>query len=250
MESPENGDASPKVLGVVEKNDSVSWVLEMDESPLAVASRMLRRASSLRGDPTPKKKSSDAQHSLTLPSRKKKSSNSSTSSSKSVKDGVEKNSSIMTEANVDTEEKTDALTAATKENEDENVIVDISSFFAFLQDSDFETDLVVSDDVDARETFFSGAGKGSASTYSSSSSDSSLDLEVYEKDSKSRRYTWTKNSDGAMVKAGVVECGVAAVTYSSSTSDTEDSESVGSFSASPARNVSLQLVNNSTNSNE
>lgn len=36
--------SSPKVKGVVEKSDSVSYVLEMDESPEVVASRIVRRS--------------------------------------------------------------------------------------------------------------------------------------------------------------------------------------------------------------
>ncbi|XP_030380487.1 mucin-17 isoform X2 [Scaptodrosophila lebanonensis] len=40
---------SPIVKGVIEKNDSVSWVLEMDdETPQVAASKMVRRAGSLR----------------------------------------------------------------------------------------------------------------------------------------------------------------------------------------------------------
>jgi hypothetical protein len=39
---------SPIIKGVVEKSDSVSWVLEMDESPEALASRVVRRAGSFR----------------------------------------------------------------------------------------------------------------------------------------------------------------------------------------------------------
>lgn len=53
--------ASPIIKGVVEKSDSVSWVLEMDdETPEALANRMVRRAGSFRSDkcspsPVPKK---------------------------------------------------------------------------------------------------------------------------------------------------------------------------------------------------
>lgn len=40
---------SPKIKGVVEKGDSVSWVLEMDDEPVeAAASRMVKRAASFR----------------------------------------------------------------------------------------------------------------------------------------------------------------------------------------------------------
>lgn len=43
--------SSPVVKGVLEKSDSVSWVLEIndDESPEAMASRMVKRAGSFRG---------------------------------------------------------------------------------------------------------------------------------------------------------------------------------------------------------
>jgi len=53
--------ASPIIKGVVEKSDSVSWVLEMDdETPEVLASRMVRRAGSFRSDkcspsPVPKR---------------------------------------------------------------------------------------------------------------------------------------------------------------------------------------------------
>lgn len=52
---------SPIIKGVVEKSDSVSWVLEMDdEGPEALATRMVRRAGSFRSDkcspsPVPKR---------------------------------------------------------------------------------------------------------------------------------------------------------------------------------------------------
>lgn len=53
--------SSPIIKGVVEKSDSVSWVLEMDdETPEVLASRMVRRAGSFRSDkcspsPVPKR---------------------------------------------------------------------------------------------------------------------------------------------------------------------------------------------------
>ena len=53
--------SSPIIKGVVEKSDSVSWVLEIDdETPEAVANRMVRRAGSFRTDkcspsPVPKR---------------------------------------------------------------------------------------------------------------------------------------------------------------------------------------------------
>lgn len=46
--------SSPKVKGVVEKSDSVSWVLDLDESPEVLASRMVRRAGSFRSSTPPK----------------------------------------------------------------------------------------------------------------------------------------------------------------------------------------------------
>lgn len=46
--------SSPKVKGVVEKSDSVSWVLDMDEAPEVIASRMVRRAGSFRNVTPPK----------------------------------------------------------------------------------------------------------------------------------------------------------------------------------------------------
>nr|CAD7433671.1 unnamed protein product [Timema monikensis] len=44
--------ASPRVKGVVEKSDSVSWVVEIDEDPEEMVSRLVRRAGSFRGPPT------------------------------------------------------------------------------------------------------------------------------------------------------------------------------------------------------
>lgn len=41
--------ASPMVKSMVEKSDSVSWTLEIEESPEAMASRLLRRSGSSRG---------------------------------------------------------------------------------------------------------------------------------------------------------------------------------------------------------
>lgn len=73
---------SPKVYAVVEKSDSVSWVLEMDENPEDVASRLVRRAHSFRAvhSTTP----SPAHHSCrTLPNPHKRQ-RSRTSSSTSV----------------------------------------------------------------------------------------------------------------------------------------------------------------------
>ncbi|XP_054259128.1 uncharacterized protein LOC128983897 isoform X1 [Macrosteles quadrilineatus] len=63
---------SPKVKGVVEKSDSVSWVLDLglDESPNNIATRLVRRAHSMRAvqSATP----SPAHHSRTLPNPHKR----------------------------------------------------------------------------------------------------------------------------------------------------------------------------------
>lgn len=54
IEFDDSPPSSPKVKGVVEKSDSVSWVLDMDESPEVMASRMVRRAGSFRNITPPK----------------------------------------------------------------------------------------------------------------------------------------------------------------------------------------------------
>lgn len=54
FELDDSPPSSPKVKGVVEKSDSVSWVLDMDESPEVLASRMVRRAGSFRNVTPPK----------------------------------------------------------------------------------------------------------------------------------------------------------------------------------------------------
>lgn len=54
FELDDSPPSSPKVKGVVEKSDSVSWVLDMDESPEVMASRMVRRAGSFRNVTPPK----------------------------------------------------------------------------------------------------------------------------------------------------------------------------------------------------
>lgn len=49
-QSPDDSPpASPMVKSMVEKSDSVSWTLEIEESPEAMASRLLRRSGSSRG---------------------------------------------------------------------------------------------------------------------------------------------------------------------------------------------------------
>lgn len=63
--------ASPKIKGIVETSDSVSWILEMDdESPGQVASRAIRRVGSFRSSPTnalKRSKSSSQSQSMTNP---------------------------------------------------------------------------------------------------------------------------------------------------------------------------------------
>lgn len=281
IESPsEGGDASPKVLGVVEKSDSVSWVLEIDESPLTVASRMLRRANSLRGVPSNKKKSNHDQQSLTLPSRNKKSTlpKVSTPLIMTTSDPTacsSSNTEPITQSRVDNENCADASasTSASElvaevavtslssslpsspsparlrhcDDEDETIIGDIASFFDFLQDSDFETELIASEHIDLGCDNGGGSGsfytneKGLTSPFSSTSSDSSLEFELYSKEAKSKshsgsnpRFTWTKTDDA--------ECGIRtplkSLTDSSGLSDTEDSEWADSF---PSSSLDVEL---------
>lgn len=283
IESPsEGGDASPKVLGVVEKSDSVSWVLEIDESPLTVASRMLRRANSLRGVPSSKKKSNHGQQSLTLPSRNKKSTlpNVSTPLIMTTSDRTAcsaSNTEPITQSRVDNENCADASasTSASElvaevavtslpsslpsspppsparlrhcDDEDETVIEDIASFFDFLQDSDFETELIASERIDLG--FGNGGGSGSfytnekglTSPFSSTSSDSSLEFELYSKEAKSKshsgsypRFTWTKTDDAQCS----IRTPVKSLTDSSGLSDTEDSEWADSF---PSSSLDVEL---------
>jgi hypothetical protein len=63
--------ASPKVKGVVEKSDSVSWVVEIDESPEALLSRLVRRAGSFRGTMTPMSSLPSSSRARTLPPPKR-----------------------------------------------------------------------------------------------------------------------------------------------------------------------------------
>jgi hypothetical protein len=63
--------ASPKVKGVVEKSDSVSWVLEIDESPEALLSRLVRRAGSFRGTVSPLCSLPSSSRARTLPPPKR-----------------------------------------------------------------------------------------------------------------------------------------------------------------------------------
>ncbi|KAJ9583614.1 hypothetical protein L9F63_022037, partial [Diploptera punctata] len=63
--------ASPKVKGVVEKSDSVSWVVEIDETPEDLLSRIVRRAGSFRGTTPPPSSVASPAHSRTLPPPKR-----------------------------------------------------------------------------------------------------------------------------------------------------------------------------------
>lgn len=63
--------ASPKVKGVVEKSDSVSWVVEIDETPEALLSRLVRRAGSFRGTVPPPSSVPLCAHARTLPPPKR-----------------------------------------------------------------------------------------------------------------------------------------------------------------------------------
>ncbi|PSN50249.1 hypothetical protein C0J52_02375, partial [Blattella germanica] len=63
--------ASPKVKGIVEKSDSVSWVVEIDETPEALLSRLVRRAGSFRGTTPPPSSVPSPAHTRTLPPPKR-----------------------------------------------------------------------------------------------------------------------------------------------------------------------------------
>jgi hypothetical protein len=63
--------ASPKVKAVVEKSDSVSWVVEMDETPEALLSRLVRRAGSFRGTVPPIASVTSPARAKTLPPPKR-----------------------------------------------------------------------------------------------------------------------------------------------------------------------------------
>lgn len=63
--------ASPKVKGVVEKSDSVSWVVEIDETSEALLSRLVRRAGSFRGTTPPPASLPSPVHARTLPPPKR-----------------------------------------------------------------------------------------------------------------------------------------------------------------------------------
>ena len=63
--------ASPKVKAVVEKSDSVSWVVEMDETPEALLSRLVRRAGSFRSTVPPLASMPSPARAKTLPPPKR-----------------------------------------------------------------------------------------------------------------------------------------------------------------------------------
>lgn len=53
---------SPKIKGIVETSDAVSWILEMDDdSPVQMATRAIRRVGSFRSSPTALKRSKSSQ---------------------------------------------------------------------------------------------------------------------------------------------------------------------------------------------
>jgi len=62
---------SPKVKAVVEKSDSVSWVVEMDETPEALLSRLVRRAGSFRSTVPPAASVPSPARAKTLPPPKR-----------------------------------------------------------------------------------------------------------------------------------------------------------------------------------
>ncbi|XP_067009986.1 uncharacterized protein [Anabrus simplex] len=70
-EDPSSPPASPKIKAVVEKSDSVSWVLEMEETPDVLVSRLMRRAGSFRGTTASTASSISLNHSRTLPPPKR-----------------------------------------------------------------------------------------------------------------------------------------------------------------------------------
>lgn len=270
---PSDGSVSPKVLGVVEKSDSVSWVLEIDESPVAVASRMLRRANSLRGIPS-KKKSQRDQQSLTLPARTKKKCSVPTpvaSTPEPVSDDSAAAAAVAAAAAPSSTtvescdlnghaDQLDAESAAAPDlpnDEDESAIPDISSFFDFLHDPDFDTDLLA-DDVDLRTHFYMDDKAVPSSPFSNSSStDSSLDLETYNHEMKSfTRFTWTSssttptngNAAGEPTSPGGAKTDDRrprrAIIDSSSVTDSDD-ESMDSFpSSSLESNMVSKMVDN------
>ncbi|PSN31809.1 hypothetical protein C0J52_22639 [Blattella germanica] len=57
---------SPKVRGIVKKRHSVSWVVEIDETPEALLSRLVRRAGSFRGTTPPPSSEPSPAHTRTL----------------------------------------------------------------------------------------------------------------------------------------------------------------------------------------
>lgn len=258
---PSDGSVSPKVLGVVEKSDSVSWVLEIDESPMAVASRMLRRANSLRGVPS-KKKSQRDQQSLTLPARTKKKGTAAAASPPEplAADAATATTSTAPDCNghaTDEELRNCESADATSATADESAITDISSFFDFLHDPDFDTDLLVADDVDLRTHFYMDDKAVPSSPFSnnSSSTDSSLDLETYNHEMKSfTRFTWTSSSTtptNGNAADPTSPCGpkvdeqrARAPTIDSSSVTDSDDESMDSFPSSGLEMRASKMVDN------
>lgn len=159
---------SSKVLGVVEKSDSVSWVLEIDESPVTVASRMLRRANSLRGVPSKwRNTSAKNQQSLTLPIRIRNSVSSSSSSSESAHLAVNRKRLSL-----------DSVEKVGKEGTKKMDESDIAPFFDFLHDSSLNGSRT--SEIENGSTKDATSALSSSSSFSSSSPRSSSSLELDE----------------------------------------------------------------------
>lgn len=198
---------------------------------------MLRRANSLRGVPSKKSTARNLQ-SFTLPIRNKK-------VSTNVSCSVVPTPSTISNSNVTTSDpKTENVEKANcedcakninvnvaKNEEDESAIMDIASFFDFLQDSDFETDSATMDDETDVRTDYYTTEKGLTSPFSNTSSDSSLDIDSYDRDMKSlsyARFMWT-NTNNCESNVNMPKKNI---TDSSSVSDSEESESVDNFPSS------------------
>ncbi|XP_065219463.1 serine-rich adhesin for platelets isoform X2 [Planococcus citri] len=246
----QDADVSSKVLGVVEKSDSVSWVLELDESPAAVASRMLRRANSLRGVPSSKKKT-HSRAMLKLPALKKRQEVEDTSTSK-VDFGVQccDIDSTLDEMDVvsgpiakpsrsdETFEGSESPKKPTNE-EDENIISDISSIFDFLQDTDLDPDGLLTEEEHHVADFYTSEKALRTPFSTSSSSNSSLNLDIYD---------WTpRKGDKALGESAPIDVAhspghsCSSSLTSRSTSDCDDSESSSSSSFIPP-NIETKLT--------
>lgn len=105
-----------------------------------------------------------------------------------------------------------------QKEDDDNIILDISSIFDFLQDPDFDTETLPEDNATGFYT-----DKRPYST--SSSSSNSLDLEIYGKDA---HLVWKTADDGNGVPSG----SLSSSTTSHCVSDIDDSESTDASSSS------------------